>query len=457
MKINIEILEAAYGRFSAVKLAYTNSHGQKTQVGLSIDFLPLHDFSQDTKSPRFDFFLTSAIVYGIDNFLSRKEHSIDGWAREIEVSFPVQNLKLWVGNEVLLADALKFLTGDYWTVEFEPIPIANFFIPKNKRWSQNIPAYDKGKVSNLSLFSGGLDSLIGIINILPTLGKGEKVILSSHFDSNSVGPNSDQTELEGILSKYYPDKIYWIQSTITLDRKDSNGVDLILEDSYRSRSFLFIGIGLYLLTDDVNTNELIIPENGTISLNYPLTPSRVSSLSTRTTHPHLLSSIQDLTFKIIGNIILKNPYSLKTKGEMVSSCLDQSLLFQSFAQSVSCGKRGRKTHWAIKSGTNHCGVCMPCIYRRAALHKKGLDNQLYGNDLLAASSVDQYVDMPALFDYLKTPLSLDKIKRDLLVNGSLPIDELDNYANVVVRSRTELLKWFSDKGNLYVKNELQLK
>ena len=65
--------------------------------------------------------------------------------------------------------------------------------------------------------------------------------------------------------------------------------------------------------------------------------------------------------------------------------------------------------------------------------------------------------MPALFDYLKISLSLDKIKRDLLVNGSLPLNDLDNYAGVVIRSRIELLKWFSDKGNDFVKKELGIK
>jgi hypothetical protein len=159
----------------------------------------------------------------------------------------------------------------------------------------------------------------------------------------------------------------------------------------------------------------------------------------------------------LGNKFLRNPYSLKTKGEMVINCLNQAALLQSFAVSVSCGKRGRKTHWDIKTGTHHCGVCMPCVYRRAALHKKGIDNQVYGNDLLTALSIDRYVDMAALFDYLKTPLSHEKIKRDLVVNGSLPLNELDNYANVVMRSRTELLKWFSDKGNAYIKKELGIK
>jgi hypothetical protein len=99
---------------------------------------------------------------------------------------------------------------------------------------------------------------------------------------------------------------------------------------------------------------------------------------------------------------------------------------------------------------------MPCIYRRAALHKKNWDTQVYGIDILNATSINKYVDMPALFDYLTTNLSNEKIKRDLLVNGSLPLDKLNDYAEVVSRSRNEVLKWFSDKGNINIKAELGL-
>ncbi len=203
--------------------------------------------------------------------------------------------------------------------------------------------------------------------------------------------------------------------------------------------------------------ELIIPENGTISINYPLTPSRASSLSTRTTHPFVINTFQELIIRTGIGINLINPYSLSTKGEMVKTCSNIVSLKKSYKDSVSCGKRGRRQHWDLKTGTDHCGVCMPCIYRRGALHKVGLDNQTYGIDILSASSIYNYVDMPALFDYLKTVVSKEKIKRGLLVNGSLNQDVLEDYAEVVIRSRRELLKWFSDKGNSYIKGELGIK
>ncbi len=456
MKIEIDISEATYGKFSTINFCFIDFEGNPKKVPLLIDFLSLYDFSKDTKSVNFDFFLLTSFVYGIDNLVSRELYSVDGWAREIEVVFPVKNINSWRGNEELLEQTLKFLTGDYWKVGFAEQNVSCFFIEKRGRWKRNIPIFDKKVIKIASLFSGGLDSLIGVIDNLQNLAQNEKIIFASHFDSNSVGPSSDQTSLEKLLSVNFPNKIYWVQSTITLSREDTDGMPLRLEDSYRSRSFLFLGIAVYLITGDLSTNELIVPENGTISLNYPLTPSRVSTLSTRTTHPFVINLLQELITKIVGSIVIRNPYSLQTKGEMVRSCLNMGVLEKTYSESVSCGKRGRRQYWDIKTGTEHCGVCMPCIYRRAALHKVNWDKQIYGIDILNASSIEKYVDMPALFDYLKRDLPIDRIKRDLIVNGSLPFDKLNDYAGVVSRSRIEILRWLSDKGNSYIKSELGL-
>ena len=249
MKIDLEITEAAYSKFSTIKLCYIGNNDVAKKVDLHIDFLPLYDFSKDTSSVRFDFFLISSFIYGIDNLLSRKLYSVDGWAREIEVAFPVVNIGAWQGQEELLEQTLKFLTGDYWKITFVQTNVSTFYIEKKRRWAKNLPSFNKSSIKISSLFSGGLDSLIGVINGLQTLGQKDKILFASHFDSNSVGPNSDQTTLVKLLSIDFTDKIYWIQSTITLSRHDSNNIPLQLEDSYRSRSFLFIGIGLYLVNE----------------------------------------------------------------------------------------------------------------------------------------------------------------------------------------------------------------
>jgi hypothetical protein len=452
MIVNVVIDDADYGKFSDLQLCYTDN-GLDRKVSLSfLNYERVFDFTTDFTSVKFDFFLVSAIVYGVDNLLSRAIYSNDGWTRDIEIEIPVKNLAVWSGKEEKLKNILDFLTGDNWQISFREIENINLFQPRTNR--RKIPNYEKNTIKSVSLFSGGLDSLIGVIDELEKLRSNGRILLVSHFDSKSPGPNGDQRTLLRHLMAQYPNKIYWIQSKLALSRKDTDGNWVTIENNYRSRSLFFIGLGCYLSSID----ELLIPENGTISINYPLTPSRVSSLSTRTTHPYVLKTTQELLFELGLSTVIYNPYTFKTKGEMLVECLNQSFIQNIYQYSVSCGKRGRRQfHFDNPNEKHNCGRCMPCIYRRAALNKAGLDNEShYGNFITKVPSLGKN-DLPALFSYLKRSIPLEKMKRDLLVNGNIEVHSLTNYAEMVIRSKQEVLKLFNDKGNRFVKSELGLR
>lgn len=452
MKVNIKINDADYGKFSDLQLCYTDNEVNR-KVPLSfLGYERVFDFTADLSSVRFDFFLISAIVYGVDNLLSRAIYSNDGWTRDIQIEFPVNNLSVWSGKEEKLKQILDFLTGDNWQIFFRELEEVNLFQPRINR--RKTPRYEIDTIASVSLFSGGLDSLIGIIDELEALSDNEKILLVSHFDSKSPGPNGDQRKLLRHLITQYPNKIYWVQSKLALLRNDTDGNRVTIENNYRSRSLFFIGLGCYLSPID----KLIIPENGTISINYPLTPSRVSSLSTRTTHPYVLKNTQELLSDLGLATIIHNPYTFKTKGEMFVECSNQRFLRNIYHDSVSCGKRGRRQfHFDNPDEKHNCGRCMPCIYRRAALHKAGLDDENhYGNFITQVSSLGNN-DLPALFSYLKRNISLEKMKRDLLVNGNIDIDSLTDYAEMVLRSKDEVQKLFRDKGSRFVKSELRIR
>lgn len=452
MRVNVVIDDADYGKFSDLQLCYIDK-GVDRKVPLSfLGYERVFDFSTDFSSVKFDFFLVSAIIYGVDNLLSRAIYSNDGWTRDIEVEFPVNNLSIWSGKEERLKQILDFLTGDNWQVTFREIEDVNLYQARINR--RKIARYEKDTIKSVSLFSGGLDSLIGVIDKLETLNDNERILLVSHFDSKSPGPNGDQTKLLRHLTAKYPNMIYWVQSKLALSRKDTEGNKVAIENNYRSRSLFFIGLGCYLSPID----DLIIPENGTISINYPLTPSRVSSLSTRTTHPYVLKNTQELLAELGLSTTIQNPYTFKTKGEMFVECANQIFLQNIYQESVSCGKRGRRQfHFDNPNEKHNCGRCMPCIYRRAALNKAGLDNEnQYGNFITKAPSLGNN-DLPALFSYLKRNIALEKMKRDLLVNGNIEIRNLTEYAEMVLRSKQEVLKLFNDKGNRFVKSELGIR
>lgn len=183
MKIKIELSEAINGKFSNINLVFNDLRGDKQKIALSLrSFVDCYDLTRDIKSVKFDLFLISALVYGIDNLLDREYYSDDGWAREIEIVFPVYNLTNWQGQEEVLQDALKFLTGDYWTINFELNTIQNCYIETKGRWNKNRRHFNTENIKKTSLFSGGLDSLIGVIDLLESLNNDEEILLVSHFD-----------------------------------------------------------------------------------------------------------------------------------------------------------------------------------------------------------------------------------------------------------------------------------
>jgi hypothetical protein len=60
-----------------------------------------------------------------------------------------------------------------------------------------------------------------------------------------------------------------------------------------------------------------------------------------------------------------NPSWEKTKGEMVAECANRQLLVQLMPKSISCSSP-TKGRWQGR-GVEHCGYCLPCLIRRAAI------------------------------------------------------------------------------------------
>ena len=151
------------------------------------------------------------------------------------------------------------------------------------------------------------------------------------------------------------------------------------EPSSRARSLLFFAYGA--LAAAGLGGELFVPENGLISINPPLTRRRIGSLSTRTTHPHFVSSLQAVFNDVGLGVTLINPYSHITKGEMLAQ---SDLTAQIASASYSCGK-GKRLN-------KHCGRCVPCLIRRAAFFKARIEDSTdYAADNLARHATNDDV------------------------------------------------------------------
>ena len=272
-----------------------------------------------------DLLIVAAHVYAADTRIARKTESQDGWTREIRLVVPVKDVELWNSAAWLLSDMLNFLTGDKWTVGFRPRP-KGF----QKIAPKNLSDLLGTKYDGVSLFSGGLDSLIGAID---SLENEENVLLVSHAAEGAVS-DAQNTIFAALNGEYGENEFDRLRFWFNIPKNQFQGLDS--EDSTRGRSFLFFSLGVFAGSGLGQHFTLKVPENGLIALNVPLDPLRLGSNSTRTTHPYYMARWNDLisALGIDGQIV--NPYWNKTKGEMIAACSNRDFLESVLPLSMSC-------------------------------------------------------------------------------------------------------------------------
>jgi len=401
---------------------------------LDVDFTQILDFSWNVHTEALDFLLICASIYAVDRVVKR-ENASDHWTRNLDVMIEVRDVERWQPVAKDLAAAVSFLTGDLWVLTFEAAQ--HSFSRKRKNRRKHALGFPKSPV--VSLFSGGLDSYIAALNLLNE-HRETKLLFVSHYDRHVSGPASEQEALRRFLSSKFLNRVSHLQVRTGVAL---NGYKY--ENSFRSRSLVFLGIAVYAAAKIGPGTPILIPENGPISVNMPLNPSRRGSCSTRTVHPLFIKSISDVLSNAGFKHGIWNPYQFKTKGEMVQECVYSELLKETYHLTNSCGKAGRKTHWANKSA-HACGTCVPCLLRRAALHCKGWDTENYGNDAATRDPRD-YPDFHALLGLIRERPSEYQIKRALMANGRIEFDILGDCAGVVERMIAEVTQWLSDKAS----------
>ncbi len=364
-----------------------------------------------------DLLVLAAHVQAADTRISRGSESQDGWTREIRIIVPVSDPVKWNASIPLLERLLDFLTGDKWTVGFRPRPKGFQRIATNKPSQQVLAPFD-----SLTLFSGGVDSLIGAINLLE---QGKTPLLISHADPTTSKVQRDL--FEALKKNYSKQNFEHLRLWMTFRGFSVKGVKS--EKTTRGRSFLFLAIGVYAGSGLKRPFVLSVPENGLIALNVPLDPLRLGAYSTRTTHPFYIAKWNQLlqVLGITGKI--QNPYWRMTKGEMAAACANPALFAKLAPHSFSCSSPG-KGRWR-GLGREHCGFCLPCLIRRAAL--RGADKTSYTvSDLLVASRDAEKAAGKAI---RSLQFAIQRIKRaqslaNLLIHkpGPLSDESADNQA-----------------------------
>lgn len=282
-----------------------------------------------------DFCTLAMAVAAADEAVSRSK-SADGWTRKIEIEVALKHPSIWKPYLSNLEEIFRFLTGDFWQINV----IAGGLEPPKPTKKKSYEA------SCVSLLSGGLDSLVGAIDLCTD---GEKPIFLSKRVTGDCDKQADIAEALKARKRHFQWS-YSSRSTLAGD------------DQTRGRSIIFLAYAVLassaLKTKKGQRKRIIVPENGFISLNVPLSSGRIGSHSTKTTHPVYLDGLEEVLNALKINIEFVRPYQFMTKGEMLVKCKDQFQLKSLMGNTTSCGRFGRKK--------THCGRCVPCLVRRSA-------------------------------------------------------------------------------------------
>ncbi|HDS8579395.1 TPA: 7-cyano-7-deazaguanine synthase [Klebsiella variicola] len=373
-----------------------------------------------------DFLSIALAVTAADTFVQR-ESSEDGWTRQFSLRLPLHEPSRWIALKKELESALHFLSGDIWDFEF---CTGGYAPPEPYSQHSRFHLIKLKELDCVSLFSGGLDSAIGAIDLL-TVGRAP-LLVSHAYKGDKSRQDQIAERLNGRYSRF----------EINADPHHYQGVTDITMRT-RSLNFLaFAAVGACAVQEVSQQKkvDLYVPENGFISLNAPLTPRRIGTLSTRTTHPYFIASIQQL-FDAVGipcQII--NPYQFKTKGQMAHQCSNKQLLTEIVESTVSC------SHW--KRTNQQCGVCVPCIIRRASLHAGGINRDAgYTFQSLAKvmDEIDRRDDLIALRIAIAQKSTL-KIGTWIAKSGPLPVAAFNNFKQVFMEGLNEVENYLLSEG-----------
>lgn len=432
--INRAVFEAVYS------FQINEQVRQKNKISISKFYNTLRKLHLQPSELAMDLLVVACSAYAADTRINRYKHAQDGWTRQIKLFIPVSDSVTWESKKELLSSILQFLTGDFWEFEFRSrhASMAVFTPPHNRKASQL-----NYETNTVCLFSGGMDSFIGAFKLL---NNGIRPLLVGHSKSADVSFFRN-TAYNSLRDRFNSAPPLLIQAHVRVD-KEENAKEK--EDTERGRSFLFLVLGgicaSALPGQAEERKKLIIPENGLISLNLPLTPLRLGAYSTRTTHPFLLKVVQELFNSLQLNVDVENPYELKTKGEMLRDSGDPQFIAD--VDTMSCSRPATRNAHLEGSGNKHCGRCVPCIIRRASLKKANIpDNnstlpfrKQYRLDILNSTlnaSINKGENVIA-FKYFINRVNRQPNYLTAAIRMTGPLENVEDYISVYKRGLQEV-------------------
>ena len=348
-------------------------------------------------------------VFAADRRAARgKNDSVEyhNWSRFMRFVIKVRSHEFWNREKVKnkLSQALTFMTGDRgYKFEFQSShktePVGLF-----DKEGFNLAACYTGSTSVI-LFSGGLDSLAGVIKHLEE--NPQKTVLLVSHQSGQPSTKRTQDKLFGSLKEKYQSKIEHFKFECNLKG------DRAREETQRTRAFLY-SVVAFAIANSLQNDEFFFYENGITSLNFPRSQDLINARASRTTHPKTIRLMTDFLSLVArelkedqkNNIKIQNPFKWLTKADVlreIKNLRQQELI----SSSVSCSNSYNR-----KPDSNHCGKCFQCVDRRIAAHASNTqewdESSIYGimfTDDLAEGS-------KTTVDYIRQAVKFGKMTDD---------------------------------------------
>lgn len=365
--------EAAAGRSGSTKgVAKLRTVGSGKNVRLELDDVG-RQLNQNIPAALIDLVEIAALVYVADQMEHRGANDVEsmgaGWRRRLRFEIPVRVPTLWKSAAVsdALIELLSFLSEDEYEftfTQYKSPPTLDSYL--NFAGSTTDKAPD-----SVILFSGGLDSLGGVVKEVAQNGR--SALLLTHESTTKL--RTRHRALRGMIdaaAKGPPPQ----HVTVRVNKKDQ----VEREYTQRARSFLYASLAV-AVSRMAGLDAIRFYENGVVSLNLPLSPQVVGSRATRTTHPRVLACMRRL-FSLVTDTAfgVDNGFVWKTKSDVVRDIVEGGY-GSMIPLSTSC------THtWVFSNAKPHCGTCSQCIDRRFAVLAGGAGAferaDTYSHDLL---------------------------------------------------------------------------
>lgn len=304
----------------------------------------------------------AAFIYTADRNIKRGQRDdveYQSWARRLHFYIKVRDFAFWNRPELkqILIESLKFVSGDYdFDFTFQD---GHNTMPQGLFDSEQF-ALDPAENTRVVLFSGGLDSLSGIVELLETTT--DKLCLVSHR-SGQPGTKKTQDKLFQALQRDYEKRCshYTFSCNLT-------GVRAV-EETQRTRSFLYCSIA-FAISHTLGLDRFYVYENGITSLNFAKRQDLINARASRTTHPKTIGLFSKFFYLFHDNLfIIEHPFLFNTKTDILAK-IKKYKREEYIDSAVSCSKTFKKD-WdsgvdEYNSQALQCGGCSQCIDRRFA-------------------------------------------------------------------------------------------